>query len=351
MKYYTLEDFDLIKREPIEEREKETEKERSKYLELSILLENLSNELGVSTRREVIIPVKPRNRSSGSYAQRQYSGTKTSEESWIQPKTIFKTTTIEKSKTTAINEIRICLNKMSTKNYETSKNSLLDTIKKTSAHELPAVAQHIFDIASTNKFFSEMYADLYKALLLEEEKKEEEEEEEEDKNKEEEEEEDYDFVVDIENKTSKNIFRDLLETFLSKFTETMHTIKYVDASDYDNFCEYNKLNDKRKATSLFIVNLTKKGVVEPGVFGSIVSTILDILQGYMQESGKVNEVEEITENLFLFLTDSWVIETMRSFAKIMEQISLLAKLKVKERASLSSRAIFKYCDIVEKWKC
>jgi hypothetical protein len=99
------------------------------------------------------------------------------------------------------------------------------------------------------------------------------------------------------------------------------------------------------------VNLTKNGVIEPAMFISIVAKILEILQGYMQESGKTNEVEEITENLFLFLTSNVALDDNADEVKtIRDQIALLAKLNAKDRASLSSRAIFKYCDIVEKWK-
>jgi hypothetical protein len=338
MKYYTLEDFYQISQQPHLSYTESAECEH-----LTQIIDKLTEELGIS--REY---TKPRDDSFASSRtdpsmhrnngrRRNHSQTHGLESSWIQPKVTFKPTTIEKDKNTAINDIRSCLNKLSAKNYEVSKNSLLETIKKTNRDELPQVAQHIFDIASTNKFFSEIYANIYKEILSY-------------KN----EDEDYEIVNIEEQIESKNqdIFRTLLDTFLSNFTETMHTIQYVDAAEnYDNFCEYNKRNDKRKATSLFIVNLTKNGVIEPAMFISIVAKILEILQGYMQESGKTNEVEEITENLFLFLTSNVALDDNADEVKtIRDQIALLAKLKAKDRASLSSRAIFKYCDIVEKWK-
>ena len=353
MKYYTLEDFYHIDRQP-----RLSYMDSHESTELSKIIDKLTSELGVtvtreysytSSRNETQTHNESRHDSTATHRnngrrRNHHTQTQGSESSWIQPKVVFKPTTIEKDKTTAINDIRSCLNKLSAKNYEASKNSLLDTIKKTSTEELPQVAQHIFDIASTNKFFSEIYADIYKAILSY--KKEDE---------------DYEIVnieehiesEDDSNNQSKNqdIFRTLLDTFLSNFTETMHTIQYVDAAEnYDHFCEYNKRNDKRKATSLFIVNLTKKGVIEQAVFISIVAKILEILQGYIQESGKTNEVDEITENLFLFLTSNVVDDNADEVKTIRDQITLLAKLKAKEHASLSSRAIFKYCDIVEKWK-
>jgi len=329
MKYYTLEDFDNI--------QKDESYINYKNPELIQLLEKLSSDLGISTHTNTHTSIPTVNSNGHSYRRHGHGhghGKRITEDSWIQPKVVFKQTTIEKDKNTAVNDIRTCLNKLSAKNYDASKKTILDTIRKTSQQELPTVAQHIFEIASTNKFFSEIYADIYKAILLDT------------SNETGNTTDDDDFVF----LQTTNIFKTLLDTFLENFTETMHTIKYVDASEnYDEFCNYNKRNDKRKATSLFIVNLTKKGVIENDVFVSIVVKILEIVEAYMMESGRVNEVEEITENLFLFLTNSVPVQkTDTIWQSVFDKINVLANLKVKDRASLSSRAIFKYCDIVDK---
>jgi len=214
---------------------------------------------------------------------------------------------------------------MSVKNFETSKNTLLEWVRKTTEDKLCIVAQNIFDIASTNKFFSEMYAEIYKVLLEQKED------------------------LDVE------IFRNILQKFLTEFTDTMRDIKYVDpANNYDAFCDYNKKNDARRATSLFIINLTKKGVIESSTFLTILRNIFDIVELYMNETGRLNEVEEITENIFLlvseyikFLKQEDKKEKDNEWVKLAEQIKVFAGLKAKERASLSSRAIFKYTDLLE----
>ena len=70
------------------------------------------------------------------------------------------------------------------------------------------------------------------------------------------------------------IFNSILLLFLEGFTNTMKTIRYVDQKEnYDDFCKYNKENDKRKATSMFITNLVKNNVIEPQVLIQIIQTI------------------------------------------------------------------------------
>ena len=183
--------------------------------------------------------------------------------------------------------------------------------------ELSKIANNIFDIASTNKFFSEIYAKLYKDISTQ----------------------------------FPEVFNSILTTFLEGFTNTMRTIKYVDQRDnYDDFCKYNKGNDKRKATSIFITNLVKMDVIHADILMSIIKEIQNVLSDYMKQENRVNEVEEITENMFLLLTnDSAFLKTCID-SEIIENVKLISCLKPKEKPSISSRAIFKCLDIVDKCK-
>ena len=177
------------------------------------------------------------------------------EHSWLQP--AFKTTTIEKKEGT-MHEIRTCLNKLSEKNYETNKTVLIELVRNANMNDLPTIATNIFDIASTNKFFSEIYAKLYKELIAE-------------------------FAI----------FAELVQKLIADFTETMRDIRYVDPNgNYDEFCAYNKKNDARKATSVFIINLMKKGVLPVATLLDMIQTIQTMMTEYMQEANKINEVEE-----------------------------------------------------------
>jgi hypothetical protein len=280
---------------------------------------------------------------------------KSNESSWINTQSFKPTTIIDKTKPEGgtdkiMNDIRSSLNKMSNKNYDTNRDVIIrllnelvknqpiinvdtnidtnpdtnananananaNNIKSNANADLIKIGNNIFDIASTNKFFSEIYAKLYKDI----------------------------------SKEFPEIFNSILSIFLEGFTNTMKTICYVDQKDnYDDFCKYNKDNDKRKATSMFITNLVKNDVIDIDVLKNIIVTIQMILDTYMNEENRVNEVEEIIENIYILLTNNLTFLKACEDTEIMECIIRLSKSKPKELPSMSSRAIFKCLDIVDK---
>ena len=322
------------------------------------IINDLSTKLGISINKEKDYQ-KPRNHKRNNNSSFMHDEGK-SEEAWSQLRS-FKPTVVEK-KTEGVektmNTIRSCLNKISTKNYESKKNEIIEYITQLcngvnlstseldenenetkNQVEIEKIANNIFEIASTNKFFSELYAELYKSLI-----------------------------------EKFEIFREILNRFIVNFTDTMHTIKYIDPNeDYDMFCTYNKLNDIRKATVVFIVNLVKQGVLESEVLLNISSKTFSILMEYINEPNRINEVEEITENIFLLITQSNSFLNLNKLKPsscencdatcefqqcniqsgwnaILENIKSLSQMKVKDKPSISSRAIFKYMDIMDKLK-
>jgi hypothetical protein len=291
-------------------------------------IENLAQILGISLNASVSTTIHMTNAPHNKYdsprkprqnANRLYSGKNAKqdlEESWLQP--AFKTTVIEK-KEGSMPEIRTCLNKLSEKNYETNKTILLELIRKEDVSNLAEIANNIFDIASTNKFFSEIYAKLYKELL-----------------------------------TEFDIFADILKTFLTTFCETMRNIVYVDPNkNYDDFCAYNKKNDARKATSMFITNLVKKEVLQVDTLADIIIQIQTIMNEYMESANRTNEVEEITENLFLLITPN--MESLKTYSLdkwniLLANTERISQCKAKDHVSLTSRAIFKHLDMMDAYK-
>lgn len=245
-----------------------------------------------------------------------------SEEAWETLRS-FKATVVEKKTDgieKTINDIRICLNKISQKNYDSILGLILDLVSETQKTEtnsesMKKVANYIFEIASTNKFFSEIYASLYKEL------------------------------------TSRyDIFQNILSVFVSTFTERIKDIQYVDQnSDYDAFCANNKINDARKATCVFIVNLVKKSVLQKENLLSLIQSVIDIVLDYIDTPDKMNQVEEITENIFLLVSESHLfMKDMDHWYVVLEKIKSISQMKAKEKISLSSRAVFKYMDILDK---
>lgn len=253
---------------------------------------------------------------------------------WNAGKT-FKATKIEKTEgiQKSINDIRICLNKITNKNYEAQKtaivqqmNFIFDQESSSSADEddvpqqnsnIKIVTQAIFDIASNNKFYSDIYADLYKDL--------------------------------IQNFPS---FETIIPLCIEQYNDSVKEIHYVDPNtDYDKFCEYNKKNDKRKALSHYIVNLTKRNVLDKPALIELIQRFQAIISEYIEIPNKNNEVEEITENLFILITNSTTLcMEMPNWENIMENVSQCSQLKAKDKASLSSRAIFKYKDMMDAYR-
>ena len=233
----------------------------------------------------------------------------------------FKQTVIEKKVGVELwmNEIRISLNKISEKNYDTHHANIIskmNDIQNTpdSRESMCKIASTIFEIASTNKFFSEIYARLYKSLL--------------------------DVFPDV--------FTSILNSFIEGFTDKLRQIVYVDQNkNYDDFCNYNKENDKRKASAVFITNLVKTDVISLITVQGLIDETQALIDQLIQQDAKANEVDEITENMYLLLTSNPEI-LKHTYNSIKPRIQEIAGFKSKQFSSLSSRCIFKYMDMLDK---
>jgi MIF4G domain len=215
-----------------------------------------------------------------------------------------------------MSDIRGSLNKMSQKNYDTNRDLIIGYMNAISEQEtIKQIANNIFEIASTNKFFSEIYSKLYKELA-----------------------------------EKYEIFSITLQDFLKGFMDRLHNIRFVDQNiDYDAYCSNNKINDATKASSLFITNLVKISVLSIDQVIDILYDIQKTIYDNVQIPDKTNEIEELTEHLFILLSplSSLMNESERG-RKILEKIREMSEWKLKEFPSISSRAIFKCKDLVEK---
>lgn len=278
------------------------------------LIRNLENEIeSVSVDK----PAQTRMRKKTSSNNRRM------DEPWeAQP--VLKATVLEVAKEgfeKQLSDIRIHLNKLSTKTYSNIKDKIMEEVATIVRNEygvenVEKIAEFIFEVASANKFYSELYSQLYKELV-----------------------------------ERFPIFETVIYAFLDKYMNSIQNIAVVDQNkDYDGFCENNKSNEKRKATAAFIVNLFKNNVIPAEKVMSIIISLQNYATNYIEEDGRNGEVEEITENLFLLIT--MTAEVLKSNAlwisTIEPNIRTFAKYKSKDKKSLSSRVVFKYMDIVEK---
>jgi hypothetical protein len=222
--------------------------------------------------------------------------------------------------------IRSDLNKITDKTYDEVFAALcarIDELKdEPDAAHLLTVGAAIFNTASSNHFFSAVYARLFRQLLHK-----------------------YNAV-----------FQTVFETNFDQFMTLFKTIEHADAKkDYTRFCEVNKTNDKRRAMSLFIINLMKEGVVTTFKVVDIVQQLQSLIRENVRQSDRTNEVEELTENLFIILKDAH--QFLRSghadeWATIVHEVEHNGQLKPKNAKypSITNKTIFKHMDILDELK-
>jgi len=236
----------------------------------------------------------------------------------------FQTTKIEERAGIAgeIDNIRSYLNKITDKNYKDNRDKIMDIIGNiisSTPENICSVSSAIFDIASTNRFYSKLYADLYTDIIK-----------------------DY------------HVMRDSFEESLSSFSELFKTIEYIDSNvDYGGFCKMNKDNEKRKALGMFFVNLSLNGVISTLTILNITRNLLAQIFGYISEDNKKNEVDELTENVALFYKkefyeseDKPEYELIKGHT-ITEVIEIISHSKVKDYKSLTNKTIFKFMDMID----
>ena len=224
-----------------------------------------------------------------------------------------------------ISEIRKRLNKITDKTFNKLKNEIIaemerivdeyDSSKEEVKAELGKIGDAVFAIASSNGFYSEMYADVFKELM-----------------------DNFDFMKDI------------FEANFEKFnTDLFKNISYVDPNlDYDKFCENNKKNEQRRAICSFYVNLMTKEVIEPEKLIEIISELQEYISSLISQPGNKNIVDELSEVIGLLITQSH--ETLNSedgWDTIVDNVKSIAEMKNNSQPSITNKAIFKHMDILE----
>ena len=236
----------------------------------------------------------------------------------------FQKTVLEKKEgiDQYINSIRKCLNKLTDNTYNNYSKEIIEIIDELILNECSEddknqIGEAIFNIASGNAFYSELYALLFKALIQK-----------------------FDFM--------EKIFQKNFSKYLSLFTD----IKYCSPDDdYDAFCDNNDMNDKRKATSLFYVNLMKVGILDDETIIKIIIDFQDKLKAYSIEEDKVNECEEISENIFILIQNSCeCLNIHESWSKIHENITYITSLSDNSVPSINNKIIFKQMDLLDDIK-
>lgn len=223
-----------------------------------------------------------------------------------------------------INIIRTYLNKLTDKNYEDCKNKVLEVIERltgsnTSLEEMSKVSYSLFDIASTNRFYSTIYANLYTDIIH-----------------------------------TYEVMREPFEKCLNEFSELFERIEYIDpAVDYDKFCKVNKDNEKRKAISAFFINLMNNNVISRDTIIQITRKLVYTIYTYISLEDKKNEVDEMSENIaILYKKELYEPDEDQRYElidnlTITQVVEKIATSNVKEYPSITKKTIFKFMDLID----
>lgn len=258
--------------------------------------------------------------------RRGNKGMEVSAEEWESIRT-FQTTKIEQKSgiEASMNEVRSYLNKLTNDTFLDIREKLITKIdaiciENTNNEDIQKLGTMIYDLCSTNKFYSHVFASLFAEL--------------------------------------SSMYKWLNEIFTLKYATIMeqyNNIYYVDSEkDYDGFCEMNKNNEKRRAITAFYLNLALCGFIKQEDVVMILKNILKMIMSYINDTNKKNEVDELTEIVGVLYNKPMINNVVNGKKEyeideksIQETLSSLAKKKAKDYPSLSNKSIFKYMDLVE----
>jgi hypothetical protein len=162
-------------------------------------------------------------------------GMEVSNEDWDSIRS-FQTTKIEQKSglDALVDKLKLSMSKLTKDKYLITRDQIIGVLNEIVEAEpdpvilIERIGNLMLDIVLSNKTLLKLYADLYSDLL-----------------------------------GSYAWLRQSIDNHFISYLDLFKEMKYYDPDkDYDKFCDINKANEKRKAMSLFIVNLMKFGIVE-----------------------------------------------------------------------------------------
>ena len=166
------------------------------------------------------------------------------------------------------------------------------------------ISDRLFNMVVDNTLFSGIYARLFFSLK------------------------DYKFIMET------------IRLYFNKFSLVINSYRETNTKATIN------LLTKNKASILLLINLMKETLISNKEIIDIIIQVQDTILLTTNIEDKKIEVDELTEllyvmlkNTFAYITDPEIIE------KIANNINYLANMKVKNRVSITNKAIFKHMDM------
>jgi len=245
-----------------------------------------------------------------------------SEEDWEIIRSFKKTNIVKKQGIDAnIVNIQKLLNKLTDETYKQIQSDIIKEIdiiinNDYDLKEINKIPEQIFAMASSNSFYSKIYARLYLDIISK-----------------------FEFI--------KN---SVIITF-DKLKNDINTIDFCNPEeDYDKFCQINKDNTTRKALLLFHVNLMNLNVITSDFMMNVLWYILKQILTFIKQDNKKPIVDELSELLFIIVTNGFTkLSKHKKWSKlsILDEIEKLSDMDTDDYPSISNKTIFKCMDIVE----
>lgn len=217
------------------------------------------------------------------------------------------------------------INKISTNTYdklsESIKNIILEIKVDMSDTDFIKIGEYIFDTASSNMYFTELYATLYKDLMQEFE-----------------------------------IFSNIINTGLDKYLVLFDKIDtVVDANkQYDEYCNVVVENEKRHSMGKFIACMVSNGTIDADVVLNIIGTLIDKFKVIIDTPNAQDVCEEIGENIKIIVTHSHAAlgncttnDKVSTWTNITKTLYELSKYNTSDHKSFTKKSLFKFYDIVD----
>jgi hypothetical protein len=274
-------------------------------------LNNLLTELGLTL-------IKEPNTKNDMWLRNQYQEPETTKHKSDIKYTVHKSYTKQEPKI-GLDTIKLNLNKLTDKNYLDISVKIEMIIQEwlkneTTTEEIEKMGELIFTIASNNRMFSKVYADLYCYLS-----------------------------------DKIQIIADTFYPNFVKYCELFDNItSVVNQDDYDEFCKMNILNEKRRSVSLFMVNLTKNNMIKSIELYQIITKLLNKLNEMITMPDKVITNQELVDNIIILYDDGNIYDDIETFSKedniVVDCIRMIATSIKTNILGINSKTKFKCMD-------
>lgn len=188
-----------------------------------------------------------------------------------------------------LGEVVGLLNKLTADSYDKIAGKIVGVIGHLDPSETDKLCEAVFRIASGNRFYSKIYANLCKELC------------------------------------QYPAFKQILDSTCAGYTAGALTVDM-------------------RALTLFLTNLAVNHTISMGIAVQAAQRLQQLVEDSVDSADKKEQIDEWTEHLALMLT---VQKPFKAACGLDGRLVLLSQLKPKEHAGLSVKTIFRYLDIIE----